>query len=63
MTTPERARYAAVDGARRQAVGLVVLCGGGSLAAYELRYMEADMGAMAPVIDRLESTLRNNREC
>jgi hypothetical protein len=62
-TTPERARYAAVDGARRQAVGLVALCGGGSLAAFELRYMEADMGAMAPVIDRLESTLRNDRAC
>jgi hypothetical protein len=61
--TPEWARYSAVDGARRQAVGLVALCDGASLAAYELRYMEADTAAMAPIIERLSSTLRVNRPC
>lgn len=61
--TPEWARYAAVDGARRQAVGLVTLCDGASIAAYELRYTEADGAAMAPVIERLASTLRVNRPC
>jgi hypothetical protein len=63
VTTPERAHYAAVDGARRQAVGLVVLCPGSALAGYELRYMEADIGAMTPVIERLDATLRNIRNC
>jgi hypothetical protein len=61
--TPEWARYTATDGARRQAVGLVALCDGASLAAYELRYMEADTVAMAPVIERLSSTLRVSRPC
>ncbi len=61
--TPEWARYAAVDGARQQAVGLVALCDGASVAAYELRYMEADGAAMAPVIERLAGTLRVNRPC
>ncbi|MEO7223647.1 MAG: hypothetical protein ABIY37_14355 [Devosia sp.] len=61
--TPEWARYAAANGAQRQAVGLVALCDGGSLAVYELRYMEADSAAMAPVIERLASTLRVNRPC
>ena len=61
--TPEWARYTAVNGAQLQAVGLVALCDGASLAAYELRYMEADSVAMAPVIDRLSSTLRVNRPC
>lgn len=61
--TLEWAHYAAVSGAQRQAVGLVALCDGKSLAAYELRYMEADIAAMAPVIERLSSTLRVNKPC
>jgi hypothetical protein len=60
---PDRARYGAAQGARRLAVGLVELCGGGALAGFELRYMEADTVAMAPVIARLDRSLRNNREC
>ena len=61
--TPEWARYVAVNGAQRQAVGLVALCDGASLAAYELRYMEADSTAMAAVAERLGGTLRVNRPC
>lgn len=61
--TNEWARYAAADVARHQAVGLVALCDGGSIAAYELRYMEADIAAMAPIIERLAATLRVNRPC
>lgn len=61
--TPEWARYSAVSGAQQQAVGLVALCDGASLAAYELRYMETDAAAMVPVIERLSSTLRVNRPC
>jgi hypothetical protein len=61
--TPEWARYAAANGATRQAVGLVALCDGMSIAAYELRYMEADSVTLAPVIDRLSETLRVSRPC
>jgi len=61
--TPDWARYGAVNGAQLQAVGLVALCDGQSVAAYELRYMEADVAAMAPVIERLDGTLRVSRPC
>ncbi|MEO6014467.1 MAG: hypothetical protein ABIQ30_12900 [Devosia sp.] len=61
--TPEWARYLASNGAQKQAVGLVALCDGASIAAYELRYMEADVVAMAPVIERLAGTLRVSRPC
>jgi hypothetical protein len=61
--TLQWARYGAVDGARRQAVGLVALCDGQSIAAYELQYMEADSVSMAAIIERLSETLRVNRPC
>ena len=61
--TPEWARYEAANGAQRQAVGLVALCDGASLAAYELRYMEADAAAMRKVIERLSTSLRVSRPC
>ncbi len=61
--TPEWARYAAMNGAQRQAVGLVALCDGQSVAAYELRYMEADTASMQPIIERLSTTLRVSRPC
>jgi hypothetical protein len=61
--THEWARYAATNGATRQAVGLVALCDGTSIAAYELRYMEADSVTLTPVIDQLSETLRVSRPC
>lgn len=63
VVTPEWARYAAVNGAQLQAVGLVALCEEGTIAAYELRYMEADTPTMTSIIERLASTLRVSRPC